>query len=98
MASGVSTAQMVVLLVGAGHIEPVTLVRMTGMNRRLADTHSTEPIYVVESTMHANEPACLGAYLGLHNDLGATDGSAVHLVATVGNGEMFITDDGHGDI
>lgn len=79
-------------------IEAGTLVRMTGENRRLADTHSTEPVYGVEATIKANDPACFGAYLGLHNDLNTTDGLEVHLVAAVGNSNLFITDDGRGNI
>lgn len=70
-------------------IDPGTLVRLTGENRRLHGENG-EIIYGIEPTRTANDPACLGAYLG-HEDGAASEGEASpHLVAAVGNGEMWV--------
>ncbi len=70
-------------------IEPGTLVRLTGENRRLHD-EGGEIMYGIEPARNANDPACLGAYLGPEDGAAAAGEASPHLVAAVGNGEMWV--------
>jgi hypothetical protein len=74
------------------------LVRMTGENRWFHDRPGAELIYGITPTARANDPACLGAYLSLLNPSEPADAENPHLVMPVGNGDMWIVDDGRGDI
>ena len=80
-------------------IERGMLVSMTGENRRLYGREGAEPIYGIVPAARANDPAVLGAYLGRlepsQPGRPATDNP--HLVAAVGNGELWVVDTG-GDI
>jgi hypothetical protein len=82
-------------------IEPGSLVTLTGENRRPHDGPNVELVYGVTPCAKANDPACLGAYLSLEEPSQAgepRDPLARHLVAAVGNGEMFVTDSAGGNI
>jgi hypothetical protein len=80
-------------------IERGMLVSMTGENRRLYGREGAEPIHGIVPSTRANDPAVLGAYLGRlepsQPERPATDNP--HLVAAVGNGELWVVDAG-GDI
>ena len=74
------------------------LVRMTGENRRLNDCAQSDVVYGIEPTASANDPACLGAYLGIMESDKPEGLANPHLIAAVGNGEMLVVDSGTGDI
>ncbi|MFO0875292.1 MAG: hypothetical protein U0575_15165 [Phycisphaerales bacterium] len=76
-------------------IEPGTLVTLTGRNQRDHAGANCEPTYGVAPTTVANDSRCLGSYLGAPDP---SDPASHHLVASVGNGEMWVVDSGHGDI
>ncbi len=79
------------------HIERGALVRMTGNNLTLVDEPDAEVVYAIAPTTTPNDPACLGAYLAAQS---LPDGADVapHLVMAAGNGDMWVTDSGAGDI
>ena len=78
-------------------IDRGTLVSMTGSNRR-SDAHATsEIIYGIAPSTSANDPACLGAYLGVEETTLPAGDDNPHLVMAVGNGEMWVIDAG-GDL
>lgn len=80
-------------------LERGTLVRMTGDVVRFdVENPRSEPAYDVEPTTRANDPACFGTYAGSTESTYLEDGKLVHTVAAVGNGEMWVVDDGRGDI
>ena len=74
-----------------------TLVRMTGKNRHYHNDSKSEVIYGIEPTSRANDPACLGAYLGVQASPQPASSDNPHLVMAVGNGEMWVVDRG-GDL
>jgi hypothetical protein len=74
-------------------IERGTLVVMTGDNRHLHDRPQSEIIYGIAPSAQANDPRCLGAYLGSHEPYPPHSG-AHHLVMAVGNGDMWVVDMG----
>lgn len=78
------------------NLERGQLVRMTGDNKsRPGQEDSTEPTYGVERTTTANDPAAMGTYLGRMNpDLPFDLYDNANLVAAVGNGDMWVVDDG----
>jgi hypothetical protein len=70
------------------------LVRLTGVNSYLHDNPESEMIYGIAPSTQANDPRCLGAYLGEHR-VGQSDNRRdIHLVMAVGNGEMWVVDTG----
>jgi hypothetical protein len=69
---------------------PGALMSMTGDNRPLRAEGNSEVVYGVEPSGRANDPACLGAYMGTS----AVDEQSVRLIAAVGNGEMWVVDTG----
>jgi len=73
-----------------------TLVVMTGENRRRYDDPGAEPIYGVAPSVAANDPKCLGAYLGLLEPAKAASMENPHQVMAVGNGDMWVVDTGKG--
>jgi hypothetical protein len=81
-------------------LERGTLVSMTGENGRLEDRKDAEILYGVKPTAKANDPAVLGSYLSIHNPEDAErrerkeSTSNPSLVTAVGNGEMWVADNG----
>jgi hypothetical protein len=77
-------------------LERGELVRMTGNNKsRPGQEDSTEPTYGVERTATANDPAAMGTFLGRVNpELPFDYYDNANLVAAVGNGDMWVVDDG----
>ncbi len=78
-------------------IEQGTLVSLTGVNRRYHDDSNSEIIYGITPSSKANDPACMGAYLGLQESSLPASNENPHLIMAVGNGEMWVTNEG-GDI
>ena len=72
-----------------------SLVRLTGENRRGRTGPNSEPTYGIELTTSANDPTCMGSYLSAPDE---SNPESQHLVASVGNGEMWVVDDGRGNI
>jgi hypothetical protein len=72
-------------------IDQGALVRMTGDNRRHHGRPDSEILYGIELAQQANDPACIGAYLGLQDSVEPAGDSNPHLVMSVGNGEMWVT-------
>jgi hypothetical protein len=75
--------------------DPGTLVTLTGDNRRLHDNGDSEIIYGVAPSSVPNDPKILGAYLSLQESQEPAGPDNPHLVMAVGNGEMWIVNDGH---
>ena len=75
-------------------IQTGTLVTLTGDNRRLHDNADSEIIFGVTPSSVPNDPKILGAYLGLQESNYAAGPDNPHLVMAVGNGEMWVVDDG----
>jgi hypothetical protein len=71
------------------------LVRLTGSNHKAHAGPNCEPVYGIETTTRANDPSAMGAYLAPPD---ASDPDSHHLVAAVGNGEMWVVDSGRGDL
>jgi len=70
------------------------LMTLTGRNRWLHADRTGEIIYGVMPSTAANDPACLGAYVGTTPLEGHDEGETVLLVSAVGNGELWIVDTG----
>ncbi len=79
-------------------IERGALVSMNGTNRRLGNREGSEVVYGIDITARANDPACLGVYHGLEESTLEAGPTNPHLVAAVGNGEMWTVDAGAADI
>ncbi|MBI5865407.1 MAG: hypothetical protein HZB38_13050, partial [Planctomycetes bacterium] len=75
-------------------IERFALVRLTGENRLRHDQPDAEITCGIEATQVANDPACVGAYLGLHESTQPASDENPHLIMSVGNGEMWVIDTG----
>ena len=75
-------------------IETGTLVTLTGDNRRLHGNPDSEIIYGVTPSSIPNDPRILGAYLALQESQDPAGPDNPHLVMAVGNGEMWVVDDG----
>jgi hypothetical protein len=78
-------------------LERGELVLLTGANCNSHDNPKSEVIYGIRRSTVANDPACLGAYLGLQESNLPYSSENPHLVMAVGNGEMWVTEEG-GDI
>jgi hypothetical protein len=78
-------------------LERGELVTLTGMNGNSHDNVQAEIIYGIKRTTMANDPACLGSYLGLQNPELPYDSDNPHLIMAVGNGEMWVVESG-GDV
>jgi len=76
-------------------IEQGSLVTLTGDNRRAHPGPNCEPVYGIALSSKANQPNCLGSYLMAPD---AEDPESAHLVAAVGNGEMWVVETELGDI
>jgi len=75
-------------------MERGTLVVMTGDNRRRTDDPGAEPTYGIAPSTKANDPQCLGAYLGLLEPAKPQTSENPHQVMAVGNGDMWVVDTG----
>ena len=75
-------------------IDHGTLVTLTGDNRRYHDNAESEIIYGVIPSSVPNDPKILGAYLALQESQDPAGPDNPHLVMAVGNGVMWVVDDG----
>ncbi len=55
---------------------------------------SNEPIYRVKRTTQANDPAAFGSHFGRQESTEALDEDNPQLISAVGNGEMWVVDNG----
>lgn len=76
-------------------IAPGSLVKLTGQLRRVHEGPNSEPTYGITLTSSANESAAMGSYVCPPD---ASDPNSAHMVACVGNGEMWVVDDGRGNL
>lgn len=74
-------------------IDQGSLVSLTGINRYSDDNPDAEIIYGVVESSTANDPKILGTYLGLEGS-GPPGAENPHLVAAVGNGDVWVVDAG----
>jgi hypothetical protein len=70
------------------------LVSMTGRNGALGNRDPSEAIYGVVPCTRANDPAVLGAYIGMLDGKEMGHPEDIAQVAAVGNGDMWIIDTG----
>ena len=70
------------------------LVSLTGENRYLHDDMESEILYGMKVATEANDPQIMGSYLALQESSKAHDEHNPHLVMAVGNGEVWIADNG----
>ena len=75
-------------------IEPGILVTLTGDNRHLHDNGESEIVHGVNPSSTPNDSRILGAYLGLQETSDPAGPDNPHLIMAVGNGEMWVVDDG----
>ncbi|MCC7437654.1 MAG: hypothetical protein IT211_04085 [Armatimonadetes bacterium] len=75
-------------------MEKGTLVSMTGANKRSPGLPSSEVIYGIAPTQQPNDPSVMGAYLTLREPKQPHDEHNPHLVMAVGNGELWVSDQG----
>jgi len=75
-------------------LERGELVTLTGKNRSSHDNPKSEVIYGVKRSTIANDPACLGSYLGLQESSQPAGPENPHLIMAVGNGDMWVVDEG----
>lgn len=72
-------------------IDRYELVSFTGDNKFYHDLPGHEPIYGVARTARANDPAVLGAYLGVMEPTKPISLDNPHQIMAVGNGDMWVT-------
>jgi len=72
-------------------IEYGALVSLTGVNGRHHDKPNAEIVYGAVLSSTANDPRCLGAYLGPNDKHQPLSMDNPHLVMAVGNGDMWVT-------
>lgn len=70
------------------------LVSLTGINKRMEDNPDSEILYGVTESSIPNDPRVMGAYLGRQNETAGHDTSNPYLIMAVGNGEMWVVDQG----
>jgi hypothetical protein len=70
------------------------LVSLTGENERISEDPHAEPVYGIVESTKANDPTVLGAYLGKKESIAGADTKNLHLVMAVGNGNMWVVDNG----
>jgi hypothetical protein len=75
-------------------IERGELVSFTGENKEYHGLPGHEPLYGVKRTAKANDPAVLGAYLGILETQQPYGLSNPYQVMAVGNGDMWVIDTG----
>ncbi|MCI0405968.1 MAG: hypothetical protein L0209_07845, partial [candidate division Zixibacteria bacterium] len=76
------------------NLERGELVSLTGANRNSHDNPKAEIIYGIKRSSISNDPACLGSYLALSESNKPYSSENPHLVMAVGNGEMWVVDEG----
>jgi hypothetical protein len=70
------------------------LVTLTGKNENMENNLNAELVYGVVETSQANDPKVMGAFLGLQSPSASHDPSNPYLIMAVGNGEMWVVDQG----
>lgn len=75
-------------------IERGELVSFTGENKEYHGLPGHEPLYGVKRTAKANDPAVLGAYLGILETQQPYGLSNPYQIMAVGNGDMWVIDTG----
>jgi hypothetical protein len=75
-------------------IERGRVVTLTGENGHLGGREEAELLYGIEETTAENDPAVLGSYLALSEPEQLKSLDNPHLVMAVGNGDMWIADNG----
>lgn len=75
-------------------IETGMLVRLTDKNRRLHGRADSEILYGVQTATSTNDPRIMGAYLALQEPTQEAGDSNPHLIAAVGNGDLWVADKG----
>lgn len=76
------------------HIQPGSLVAMSGRHKRIGDDQRSEPVYEIRATSIPNDPRCIGAYTGRLDSAQQAGIDNPDLVAAVGNGELWVVDTG----
>jgi len=76
------------------NIDRGKLVKLTGENRRLHNRPESEIVYGVAETAVPNDPTVLGAYLSVLEPERVRDENNPHLIMAVGNGELWVVDNG----
>jgi hypothetical protein len=74
------------------------LVRLTGTNRWVKPNANGEIIYGISHSTVPDDPRCLGSYLSHQKASEAGSNTNYHLIMAVGNGVMWVTDGGIGDL
>ncbi|MFA5103135.1 MAG: hypothetical protein WC525_08270 [Candidatus Thermoplasmatota archaeon] len=70
------------------------LVRLTGNNRYTHDDPKSEIMYGIEPTAVANDSQVLGSYLSLTEPSEPFGPENAHMIAAVGNGDVYVVDTG----
>ncbi len=78
---------------GVSDMQQGMLMTFTDVNQRFHDDQNSEIIYGVTSTARANDSKVLGSYLSLQTP-GSYSKDNPHLIMAVGNGEMWVSDNG----
>jgi hypothetical protein len=76
------------------HIEEGKLVIMNGNNSWFGNTKGSEVLYGISESSVANDPAAMGAYLGILESTKPYGNTNPYLVMATGNGEMWVVDKG----
>ncbi len=71
-----------------------SLVTLTGENKNVEDNPEAEIIYGIKESTMANDPEIMGAYLSVQSPSYPVSTSNPHLVMAVGNGEMWVVENG----
>jgi hypothetical protein len=75
-------------------IEQSKVVVLTGDNKRLHNRPTSELLYGIKESTVENDPQVLGAYLALQESTLPASTSNPHLIMAVGNGDMWVVDEG----
>lgn len=75
-------------------LERGTLVALTGVNRRMHEDRESEIMYGIAPAAGANDSRCIGAYLGVVDPARPPAPDNPHLVASVGNGDLWVVEAG----
>jgi hypothetical protein len=70
------------------------LVTLTGANKQMENNSTAEVVYGVRESTQPNDSKIMGAFLGLQNSSSTHDTSNPYLIMAVGNGEMWVVDQG----
>ncbi len=82
------------LISNTEHLQKGMLISLTGNNQYLHNNPHSEIIYGGTPTSKRNDSTVLGAYLGLQNTSIPADNNNPHLVMAVGNGVMWVVENG----